>query len=178
MNITDELIHSAVMTILLPLLVTFAGIVGYAYFVRPMLQQNPAFKELYATEETALSAVAAKLSGLKQKLATIFISAVGFVVVAHDSLASLLQAAGIDPVAYGSQLLPKVPSLAWPIITLACLWIIQYFRGLADKQARANAEALLNAGHTLAAPAPGLPMNTLPSPSPLGPLGPLPDKVG
>jgi hypothetical protein len=175
MDITHEIIHGVVMNFLLPMLLVFAGIVAYAVFVRPALKQNPAFKDLYATEETALSAIAAKFSGLKQRLTTIFVSAVGFVVVAHDSLASLLQAAGIDPVAYGSQLLPKVPPLAWPIITLVCLWTIQYFRGLADKQARANAEALLNAGHTLAAPAPGLPINTLPSPSPLAAF---PDKVG
>lgn len=175
MDMTNEIIHEVVMTFLFPMLMLVTCIVVYAFFVRPTLKQNPALKELYANEETVLNAVAAKFSGLKQKLATIFISFVGFVLVAHDSLASLLQAAGIDPVAYGSQLLPKVPATAWPLITLACLGTIQYFRHLADKQARANAEALLLAGHPLAAPAPGLPISTLPSPSPLAAM---PDKVG
>jgi len=88
-------------------------------------------------------------------------------VIAHDSIASVMASVGFDPVAYGTQFLPKVPPMAWPIIALVGVWLIQYFRNLADRQARANAEALLNAGHPLAAPAPGLPINTLPSPSPL-----------
>jgi hypothetical protein len=157
--------HTLVTNLLLPGLIVFTAVVGYLFGLRPLLKQNPAFKELYATEDTFLNAVSAKFGGLKQKITTIFVSAIGFVVVAHDTLLSLMAAAGIDPVAYGSQLLPKVPPLAWPIITLAILWIIRYFRSLADKQARANAEALLNAGQPLAAPAPGLPLNTLPSPS-------------
>jgi hypothetical protein len=83
----------------------------------------------------------------------------------------LAQQAGVtvDP----SQFLPKVPSWVWPLFSIGALWLIQYFRHLADQQARANAEALLNAGHSLAAPAPGLPVNTLPSPNPLASL---PDK--
>lgn len=152
--------------ILLPALIIFTGIVAYVFWVRPILKQNPAFTTLYTTEDTLLSAVAAKLSGLKQKLTTVFVSVVGIVVMGHDSIAPLLTMAGIDPIAYSTQLLPKVPPLAWPMITLAALWLIQYFRNLADKQARANADALLDAGHFLAAPAPGLPVTTVPSPLP------------
>lgn len=171
----DDLIHQIVISFLLPALVIFTGVVAYVFGIRPSLKKNPAFKTLYASEDTLINALSAKFSGLKQKLATVFVSAIGFVVLAHDSVASLLQSAGIDPIAYGSQILPKVPSWAWPLATLAILWLVQYFRDLSDKQARANAEALLDAGHPLAAAAPGLPLNTLPSPSPLASL---PDKPG
>jgi hypothetical protein len=164
---SDAQVHEIVTSLLLPGLIIFTAVVAYVFGVRPVLKKNPAFAVIYSTEDTALNALAAKLNGAKQKLVTIFVSAAGFIVVAHDSIGSLLQLAGIDPVAYGSQILPKVPTMAWPIITLAVIWLIQYFRSLADKQARANAEALLNSGQPLAAPAPGLPINTLPSPSPL-----------
>lgn len=171
---TPDQIHSLVADLLFPTLIGFAGLVGYIFGLRPLLKQNPAFKQLYATEDTMINALSAKLGGLKQKIATLVISAAGFVVVAHDSITSLLSAAGIDPVAYGSQILPKVPPMAWPLITIAVIWLIQHFRNLADNQARANAEALLNAGHSLAAPAPGLSINTLPSPAPV--LNAFPDK--
>jgi hypothetical protein len=158
------MIHIIVTSLLLPSLIAFALIVGYIFGLRPVLKQTPAFKELYATEDTLFSAINVKLGGLKQKIVTVFVSIVGFVVIGHDSLSSLLAAAGIDPIAYGTQILPKVPSWAWPLITLAAVWLIQYFRNLADKQAHANAVALLDAGRFLAAPAPGLPVSTLPSP--------------
>jgi hypothetical protein len=158
------MMNDLVSNLLFPALVIFTGIVAYVFWVRPILKQSPTFTRLYATEDTLLSAISAKLSGLKQKLTTIFVSVVGIAVVGHDSLTPLLAAAGIDPLAYSTQLLPKVPPLAWPMITLAVIWLIQYFRNIADKQARANAVALLVAGHFLAAPAPGLTVNTTPSP--------------
>lgn len=151
---------------LFPVLVVFTLAVAYWFFVRPILQKQPVFREVYAAEESALAALAAKFSGVKQRLATIFFSAIGFILLAHDEIAPLVTQAGVDP----SQILPKVPSWLWPIITMVVLWIIQYFRKLADENARKNAEAMLNAGQPLAAPAPGLPVNTVPSPSPLIPL--------
>ena len=165
------MMNDIISNLLFPALVVFTGVVAYVFWVRPILKQSPAFTKLYATETTLLSAISAKLSGLKQKLTTIFVSVVGIAVVGHDSLTPLLAAAGIDPLAYGTQLLPKVPPLAWPMITLGVLWLIQYFRNIADRQARANAVALLDAGHFLAAPAPGIPVYSTPSPYNL-----LPDK--
>jgi hypothetical protein len=156
-------IHTLVAHALLPALLIFAGLVGYIFGIRPALRQNPAFKTLYDQEDTFLSALNAKLSGVKQKLTIIGLTIAGVAVEAHDQLAPLITQAGLDPV----QILPKVPVWVWPVSSVAILWLLQYFRGLADKSARANAEALLNAGHPLAAPAPGLPVNTLPSPSAL-----------
>lgn len=162
--------HQLVATYLFPALVGLTGVVAYWFGLRPALRQNPAFSGLYATEDTLLNALSAKFSGVKQKLTTIVLSAVGFIVLAHDQLMPIVQQAGVsvDP----SQILPKVPTWVWPIASVAVLWLLQYFRDLSDRAARANAEKLLDAGHTLAAPAPGLPINTLPSPAPF------PDKVG
>lgn len=155
--------------LLLPILIGFTLAVAYFFGARPLLKQTPGFRELYASEESFLGALSVKFSGLKQKLATLLVSAAGFIVLAHDEIAPLITQAGVDP----SQILPKVPTWVWPVATMGILWFVQYFRNLSDKQARANAEALLNAGHPLVAPAPGLPVSTLPSPSPLAAL---PDK--
>lgn len=166
-NVTDP----AVLTnLLFPVLIAFTGIVAYLFFIRPALRETPVFRDLYDAEEGFWSAINAKLTGVKQKLTTIFLSAISFIVLAHDQLSPLITQAGVDP----AQLLPKVPTWAWPLITMAVLALIQHFRNVADKAARKNAEALLNAGQPLAAAAPGLPMTTPPSPSPLSLL---PDKA-
>jgi len=141
----------------------------YVFGLRPILKQTPGLRELYEAEGNVYSAISSKFSGLKQKLVTLAISGAGFIVLAHDQLMPLVTQAGVD----SKQYLPQVPPYVWPLLTMGALWAVQYFRNLADKQARANAEALLNNGFQLAAPAPGLPINTLPSPSPLGTL---PDK--
>lgn len=163
--------HTLVVNLLFPALCVFTLLVVYIFAIRPTLRQNPALKDLYDAEEGYFSAINNKLGGIKQRLTTIGLSAASFLVLAHDQLAPLVTQVGVDP----AQILPKVPAWAWPVLTMAILWTVQYFRELADKQARANAEALLNAGHPLAAPAPGIPATTLPSPSPLAAL---PDKVG
>lgn len=161
---TDATIHNLVISYLFPTLVIFTGVVAYVFGIRPALKQNPNFKALYDTEDTVLNALASKLSGVKQKLVTVLLSAAGVIVLAHDQIMPLIAQAGVD--VDPSKFLPMVPTWVWPVASIAALWLIQYFRNLADKQARANAEALLNAGHALAAPAPGIPITTLPSPAP------------
>jgi hypothetical protein len=164
-------VHVLVADALLPALIVFTAIVVYVFGIRPVLRQNPAFKTIYDQEDTAFNALNMKLGGIKQKLTAIGLSAISFVLLAHDQIAPFVTQVGVDP----SQILPKVPVWVWPISTIAALWLIQHFRDLADRAARKNAEALLIAGHSLAAPAPGLPVDTLPSPSPLETL---PDKAG
>ena len=165
---SDALIHTIVSDLLFPALVIFTLGVVYAFALRPALKQNPKFAELYTKEGGLFSAINNKLGGLKQKLTTIFVSLASFLVLAHDQIAPLVTQAGVDP----SQILPKIPAWAWPVMTMVVLWLIQYFRSLADRKAVSNAEALLNTGNVLAAPAPGIPVTTLPSPSAF------PDKVG
>jgi hypothetical protein len=144
-----------------PLATVIVLVGAYFWLVRPALKQNPKFAELYTKEDGFFSALNDKLGGIKQKLTTIFVSLAGFLVLAHDQIAPLVTQVGVDP----ATILPKVPAWAWPIATMGILWLVQYFRELSDRKARANAEALLNTGNTLAAPAPGIPVTTLPSPS-------------
>jgi energy-converting hydrogenase Eha subunit A len=143
-------------------LIIFTLIVAYVLGVRPILKQNPTLKLLYETEDSIFAALAAKFSGVKQKLTTALISLAGIVVLAHDQIGPLLVMAGVDPQAIPAQILPKVPAWVWPVGTVGVLWLLQQFRNLADNQAKANAEALLKTGTPLAAPAPGIPVNTLP----------------
>jgi hypothetical protein len=159
-------IHTLAPHALLPALLVLGSFIGYLFFIRPALRKNPAFKRLYDSEDTALNALGLKMSGLKQKITTVVMSIGGVVVLAHDSIAPLITQAGVDPV----QILPKVPTWAWPVLTVAVLWLVQYFRGQADTAARANAAALLNVGQPLAAPAPGLADPALLA-------APLPDKL-
>ena len=162
------MIHTIVSDLLFPALVVFTLGVVYVFALRPALKQNPKFAELYTKEGGLFSAINNKLGGLKQKLTTIFVSLASFLVLAHEQIAPLVTQASVDP----SQILPKIPAWAWPVMTMVILWLIQYFRSLADRKAVSNAEALLNTGNVLAAPAPGIPVTTLPSPSAF------PDKVG
>lgn len=153
---------------LLPVLIAFTLLVGYIVGVRPLLRQTPLFKDVYDKEAGVLFALSQKFGGVKQKITTVVISAMGFFVLAHDQIAPLVTQAGVDP----SQFLPDVPAWVWPVATMAILWLVQSFRNQADKAAQANAIALLNVGQPLAAPAPGLAINTPPSPTPV-----LPPKV-
>lgn len=151
---------------LFPVLIAFTALVVYVVGVRPMLRNTPLFKDVYDKEAGFLYSVNQKFGGVKQKITTIVLSAMGFIVLAHDQIAPLVTQAGVDP----AQFLPSVPAYVWPLLTMAVLWLVQFFRNQADKAAQANAIALLNVGQPLAAPAPGLAINTAPSPLPV--LGP------
>lgn len=148
----DATVHNLVATYLFPSLIVFTVVCLYVFGLRPMLKQTPGIRELYDLEGSAYAALGSKFSGLKQKIATLVISGASALVLMHDQIAPLVTQAGVDP----SQLLPQVPPYVWPILTMVVLGLIQYFRNIADKQAKANAEALLNAGYRLAAPAPGI----------------------
>lgn len=148
-------------------LIAFTLGVAYVFGLRPILKATPTFAEFYATEESFFAAFSGKFSGLKQKVTTLLLSSAASVVLLYDSAVPLLGTLGIDVSQLPVTLLPSVPQWVWPIATLAVLWLINKFRSLADANARANAEALLNVGSSLVAPAPGLPVTTQPSPNPI-----------
>lgn len=155
-----------VATYLWPILGVFTLAVAYFVGLRPILRQTPVFKSVYDAEAGLLYSVNIKFANVKQKLVGLFFSAASILVLAHDEIAPLITQAGVDP----SLILPKVPTWVWPVSTIIILWIINYLRNRADRHAQANAIALLQAGQPLVAPAPGLPITTLPSPTPV-PLG-------
>lgn len=142
------------LNLLLGLLIFVTFLVGYVVFARPMLKANPSFNFLYEQEESLWRAFNAKFDGLKQKIFTSLLAAAAFIVSAYDFIAPLVAGVGVDP----GLLLPKVPSWAWPIMGALILYVIQYFRNIADKNAAANAAALLALGEPLAAPAPAVPL--------------------
>lgn len=148
-------------------LIAFTLGVAYVFGVRPILKQTPAFADFYATEDSFFAAFSGKFSGLKQKLTTLFLSSAASVVLLYDSAVSALSAFGFDVSQLPATLLPNVPQWVWPVAFLGVMWLINKFRAIADEHAKANAEALLSTGAPLAAPAPGLPVTTQPSPSPL-----------
>lgn len=158
--------------VLFPTLIVFTLGVGYFVGVRPLLRDTPGFKEAYDAEAGFWKAVDAKFGGVKQKLVTVGATIAGLGLVAHDQISSLLSQAGFDVGTLGTQVLPDVPAWVWPLVSISALWLVQRFRNMADVAARANAEALLQSGQMLAAPAPGLLVSTLPSPAPL-PLAPV-----
>jgi hypothetical protein len=152
---------------LLLALITFTLAVAYIFGLRPILKQTPAFADFYATEDSFFAAFSGKFSGLKQKLTTLLLSSAASVVLLYDSAVAALSSFGFDVTQLPATLLPDVPQWVWPVAFMSVLWLINKFRAIADQNARANAEALLSVGAPLAAPAPGLPVTTQPSPSPL-----------
>ncbi len=149
---------------LLPALILFAGIVAYVFWVRPILKETPALRDLYAAEAGYIEAFKLKTNGTKQRLTTVVLSTGTTVAFLYDTIQPLATQMGITIAP--AQYWPTVPTWVWPLVGLAALWLLGYFRRQADRAAAANAEALLNAGQPLAAPAPGLPVTTLPSPLP------------
>ena len=104
----------------------------YAFWVRPILQSRPAFRELYGKEENFLAALREKLKGIKQKLSSAIVIAASAAVTGYDFFAPIVS--GIDV----SSLTSRVPSWAWPLVLISLTALFQFLRNLADKRHRAE----------------------------------------
>lgn len=100
----------------------------YVFWIRPMLSQRPSFRDFYDREDSFWSACRAWTSGLKQKLTTVTVVGGGSVVSLYDFTAPLVSQAGVDV----TKLTDRVPSWCWPLLTMALLGLVQYFRNLND----------------------------------------------
>ena len=110
----------------------FATLVAiYAFWIRPILQSRPAFRELYQKEESFVVALREKLKGIKQKLSSAIVIIASAAVSGYDFLAPIVS--GVDV----SGLASRVPSWAWPLILIFVTALFQFLRNLADKR---NAE--------------------------------------
>ncbi len=118
------------LTWLLVVLIVFTLISTYAFWIRPVLKTRPSLAEFYAREDSFWAAISLKFGGLKQKLTTAFVMIAGFVVSAYDFLAPLFAQSGVDVTTITS----KIPPQAWPLIGMALMALVQYFRNLADKR--------------------------------------------
>ena len=107
----------------------FATLVAiYAFWVRPILQSRPAFRELYGKEESVLAALRQKLKGIKQKLSSAVVIAASAAVTGYDFFAPIVS--GVDV----SSLASKMPSWAWPLVLIALTALFQFLRNLADRR--------------------------------------------
>lgn len=116
----------------------FATLVAiYAFWIRPILQSRPTFRELYQEEESFFAALREKLKGIKQKLSSAIVIIASAAVTSYDFLAPIVS--GVDV----SSLTSKVPSWAWPLILISVTALFQFLRNLADKR---HSDASSNVG--------------------------------
>ena len=107
----------------------FATLIAiYAFWICPILQSRPAFRELYDKEENFFAALREKLKGIKQKLSSASVIIASVAVTGYDFFAPIVS--GVDV----SSLTSRVPSWAWPLVLIATTALFQFFRNLADRQ--------------------------------------------
>jgi hypothetical protein len=112
----------------------FATLVAiYAFWIRPILQSRPAFRELYDKEKSVFGALRQKLKGIKQKLSSAIVIIASAAVTGYDFFAPIVS--GVDV----SGLTSRVPSWAWPLVLISVTALFQFLRNLADKRHRDEA---------------------------------------
>jgi hypothetical protein len=82
------------------------------------------------------------MSGMKQWITTVMTFMVGFVVTAYDTIINLAQQTGFQ---WGNvqTITSRVPQWAWPMIGMALIGLVQWFREI---QNRRTAEILESKG--------------------------------
>lgn len=118
------------LNLLLFALILFTVVVTYLFWIRPVLKEKPSLSEYYDREGTLFAALNVKFAGIKQKATTAIVMIAGFVVSAYDFLAPLVAQSGVDVTTLSS----KVPPTLWPIIGMALIALVQWFRNLSDKR--------------------------------------------
>jgi len=114
----------------------FATLVAiYAFWIRPILQSRPAFRELYQKEESIFAALREKLKGIKQKLSSAFVIVASAAVTGYDFFVPIVS--GVDM----SGLASRVPSWAWPLILISVTALFQFLRNLSDRRNAEQGEA-------------------------------------
>jgi uncharacterized membrane protein YqhA len=107
----------------------FATLVAiYAFWIRPILQSRPAFRDLYQKEENFFAALREKLKGIKQKLSSAIVIIASAAVSGYDFFAPIV--GGVDV----SGLTSRVPAWAWPLVLIFVTALFQFLRNLADKR--------------------------------------------
>ena len=80
----------------------FATLIAiYAFWIRPILQSRPAFRELYDKEESFFAALREKLKGIKQKLSSAIVIVASVAVTGYDFFAPIVS--GVDVSSLTSQ---------------------------------------------------------------------------
>ena len=108
----------------------------YWFWIDPILKSRPAFRDIYAHDNTIFAALKEKLKGIKQKLSSVVVICASGAVTAYDFFNPIISGVDVTP------LTSNVPSWAWPLVLISTTALFQFLRNLAD--ARHKTE--LNAG--------------------------------
>ena len=104
----------------------------YWFWIDPILKSRPAFRDIYAEQNTILAALKQKLKGIKQKLSSAVVIGASAAVTAYDFVNPIISGVDVTP------LTSEVPSWAWPLVLISTTALFQFLRNLADIRHKAE----------------------------------------
>ena len=110
----------------------------YWFWIDPILKSRPAFRDIYAHDNTIFAALKEKLKGIKQKLSSVVVICASGAVTAYDFINPIISGVDVTP------LTSHVPSWAWPLVLISTTALFQFLRNLADSRHKEE----LNLGKT------------------------------
>ena len=104
----------------------------YWFWIDPILKSRPAFRDIYAHNNTIFAALKEKLKGIKQKLSSVVVICASGAVTAYDFFNPIISGVDVTP------LTSNVPSWAWPLVLISTTALFQFLRNLADARHKAE----------------------------------------
>ena len=104
----------------------------YWFWIDPILKSRPAFRDIYAHNNTIFAALKEKLKGIKQKLSSVVVICASGAVTAYDFFNPIISGVDVTP------LTSHVPSWAWPLVLISTTALFQLLRNLADSRRKAE----------------------------------------
>jgi hypothetical protein len=104
----------------------------YWFWIDPILKSRPAFRDIYAHDNTIFAALKEKLKGIKQKLSSVVVICASGAVTAYDFFNPIISGVDVTP------LTSHVPSWAWPLVLISTTALFQLLRNLADSRRKAE----------------------------------------
>ena len=104
----------------------------YWFWIDPILKSRPAFRDIYAHDNTISAALKEKLKGIKQKLSSVVVICASGTVTAYDFFNPIISGVDVTP------LTSHVPSWAWPLVLISTTALFQFLRNLADSRHKAE----------------------------------------
>ena len=105
------------------------------FWIDPILKSRPAFRDIYAHDNTIFAALKEKLKGIKQKLSSVVVICASGAVTAYDFFNPIISGVDVTP------LTSHVPSWAWPLVLISTTALFQFLRNLADIRRKAELTA-------------------------------------
>ena len=100
----------------------------YCFWIAPILKSRPAFRDIYAHDNTIFAALKEKLKGIKQKLSSVVVIGASAAVTAYDFFNPIISGVDVTP------LTSHVPSWAWPLVLISTTALFQFLRNLSDSR--------------------------------------------